>query len=49
MLDMENIKNVFALIGIFWVSGKIVVSGFSFYNEIHLWGIKKGINKWMHP
>lgn len=47
MIDWSLVKDIFALFGIIWISSKIVFGIATFKNKIELWGVKKGVKKWL--
>ncbi len=47
MIDWPLVKDGFALLGIVWISSKIVLGTATLTNKINLWGVKKGVRKWI--
>jgi hypothetical protein len=47
MIDWILVKDIFALFGIFYVSPKLVFSTATLTDKINLWGMKKGVKKWL--
>jgi len=47
MFNAEELKNCFAIVGIIFTSGYIVIGTAKLYDSIHLWGWQKGIKKWL--
>jgi hypothetical protein len=46
MIDVENAKNFFALIGIFTFSILVVLFFMCMHYHVSLWGVRKGMKKW---
>jgi len=47
MINWSLVKDGFALFGIVWVPSKIVFGTATLTDKINLWGVKKGVRKWM--
>ena len=47
MIDWLLVKDIFALIGIYTFSYVIVFGSATLMDNIHLWGTKKGVRKWL--